>query len=81
MTKGEIDDGAGLLWSTAGPLEIVLPPLPNFLFQRDPSSWIFNGVTLNPMTKRARRPELLVPQAAVIQPRRSSRCKAGESEP
>ena len=63
MTKGEIDDGAGLLWSTAGPLEMVLPPLPNFLFQRDPSSWIFNGVTLNPMTKRARRPETAIMEA------------------
>jgi arginine deiminase len=63
MTKGEIDDGAGLLWSTAGPLEMVLPPLPNFLFQRDPSSWIFGGVTLNPMTKRARRPETAIMEA------------------
>ena len=35
----------------------MLPPLPNFLFQRDPSSWIYDGVTLNPMTKPARRPE------------------------
>ena len=52
MTKEEIDDGAGLFWSSVGPLDMVLPPLPNFLFQRDPSSWIYGGVTLNPMTKR-----------------------------
>jgi len=36
---------------------MLLPPLPNFLFQRDPSCWIFNGVTINPMTKPARIPE------------------------
>ena len=33
---------------------MLLPPLPNFLFQRDPSCWIFDGVTINPMTKPAR---------------------------
>jgi len=35
----------------------VLPPLPNSLFTRDSSSWIYNGVTLNPMYFRARRLE------------------------
>jgi arginine deiminase len=39
---------------------MLLPPLPNFLFQRDPSCWIFGGVTLNPMTKPARKPETLI---------------------
>ena len=38
----------------------ALPPLPNFLFQRDPSCWIFDGVTLNPMTKPARKPETMI---------------------
>jgi polyphosphate kinase len=37
-----------------------LPPLPNFLFQRDPSCWIFDGVTINPMTKPARKPETMI---------------------
>ena len=37
---------------------MLLPPLPNFLFQRDPSCWIFDGVTINPMTKPARKPEI-----------------------
>ena len=57
ITKDEIAKGAGLLYQSSGPLDMVLPPLPNFLFQRDPSSWIYDGVTLNPMTKPARRPE------------------------
>ena len=41
----------------------MLLPLPNFLFQRDPSCWIFGGVTLNPMTKPARKPETLIMEA------------------
>ena len=39
---------------------MLLPPLPNFLFQRDPSCWIFDGVTINPMTKPARQPESMI---------------------
>ena len=42
---------------------MMLPPLPNFLFQRDPSSWIYGGVTINPMTKPARRPETAIMEA------------------
>jgi arginine deiminase len=37
----------------------VIPPVPNSLFQRDPSCWIFNGVTINPMYWPARRRESL----------------------
>lgn len=35
----------------------VLPPLPNTLFTRDSSCWIYSGVSLNPMKSRARRLE------------------------
>jgi arginine deiminase len=37
----------------------VIPPVPNTLFQRDPSCWIYNGVTVNPMFWPARRREAL----------------------
>ncbi len=37
----------------------VLPPLPNTLFMRDSSCWIFNGVSVNPMFWPARRREAL----------------------
>jgi arginine deiminase len=37
----------------------VIPPVPNTLFQRDPSCWIYNGVTVNPMFWPARRRESL----------------------
>ena len=63
MTKDDLAEGAGLFYGSADPLEMMLPPLPNFLFQRDPSSWIYNGVTLNPMTKEARRPETAIMEA------------------
>jgi arginine deiminase len=41
------------------PGHFVLPPVPNTLFQRDPSCWIYNGVTVNPMYWPARRREAL----------------------
>jgi arginine deiminase len=37
----------------------VLAPLPNHLFTRDPSAWIFDGVTINSMTTPARRREAM----------------------
>jgi arginine deiminase len=40
-----------------GPDAFILPPLPNSLFTRDSSSWIYNGVSINPMHWPARRPE------------------------
>ena len=53
----------GLVWQSADPNALLLPPLPNFIFQRDPSCWIFDGVTVNPMTKPARKPESMIMEA------------------
>jgi arginine deiminase len=39
--------------------EFVLSPLPNQLFTRDSSCWIYKGVTVNPMFWPARRKETL----------------------
>jgi arginine deiminase len=39
--------------------EFALAPLPNQLFTRDSSCWIYNGVTVNPMYWPARRKETL----------------------
>ncbi len=63
MTKADVAQDAGLVWETADPTGMLLPPLPNFLFQRDPSCWIFGGVTVNPMTKPARMPETMIVEA------------------
>ena len=39
--------------------DFVIEPLPNQLFTRDSSCWIYNGVTVNPMFWPARRKETL----------------------
>ncbi len=63
ITKADVEQDVGLVWESADPTSMLLPPLPNFLFQRDPSCWIFDGVTLNPMTKPARKPETMIIEA------------------
>ena len=45
--------------AAAGSDAFVLPPLPNTLFTRDSSCWIYHGVTLNPMFWPVRRPEVM----------------------
>lgn len=41
----------------------IAPPLPNLMFTRDTSAWIYGGVTLNPMHWQARRQETLLTSA------------------
>lgn len=48
---------AGLVARTMEPHDFVLPPLPNQLFTRDSSCWIYGGVCVNPMFWPARRLE------------------------
>ncbi len=61
LTRGEADsDDGGLLLQALDPTAMILPPLPNFIFQRDPSCWIYGGVTINPMAKPARKPESII---------------------
>jgi len=48
-----------LKWDMLRNDDFVLTPLPNHLFQRDNSCWIYNGVTINPMAKPARQRETL----------------------
>lgn len=59
VLKSDIDSSTptGLRWEAFGLDELVLPPLPNTLFQRDNSAWIGSGVTVNPMAKLARQRE------------------------
>ena len=49
----------GLTWDVLHADDFVLPPLPNHLFQRDNSCWIYHGVSVNPMAKPARQRESL----------------------
>ncbi|HEX5295826.1 MAG TPA: arginine deiminase [Streptosporangiaceae bacterium] len=48
-----------LKWDMLHADDFVLPPLPNHLFQRDNSCWIYQGVSVNPMAKPARQRETL----------------------
>jgi arginine deiminase len=58
LTKAELDLAVhSLLLSSMDDGDFVLPPLPNHLFTRDPSAWVYGGVTLHPMAKAARRRE------------------------
>ncbi len=44
----------------SGITEYLLPPLPNTLYTRDTSCWIYGGVTLNPLYWPVRREETLL---------------------
>src|SRR4029077_16414850 len=48
-----------LTWNVLRADAFVLPPLPNHLFQRDTSCWIYQGVSVNTMAKPARPREAL----------------------
>ena len=48
-----------LKWDMLRADDFVLPPLPNHLFPRDNSCWIYGGVSVNPMAKPARQRETL----------------------
>ncbi|GAB4071360.1 arginine deiminase [Ancylobacter sonchi] len=52
-----------LMQEALSPTEFLIRPVPNALFQRDPSCWIYGGVTCNPMFWPARKPETLYQRA------------------
>jgi arginine deiminase len=47
----------------AGTTEYLLPPLPNTLYTRDTTCWIYGGVTLNPLYWPARHEETILTTA------------------
>ena len=54
---------SSMIGEAFGGTEFLVPPIPNTLFQRDPSCWIYGGVTCNPMYWPARKPETLLQRA------------------
>jgi len=54
---------SAMLTEAYGGTDFLVPPIPNTLFQRDPSCWIYGGVTCNPMFWPARKPETLLQRA------------------
>ncbi|WP_027469800.1 arginine deiminase [Deefgea rivuli] len=52
-----------LVRESHGVTEYLLPPLPNTLYTRDTTCWIYGGVTLNPLYWPARKEETLLTTA------------------
>jgi len=66
-----------LKWDMLRADDFVLPPLPNHLFQRDNSCWIYRGVSVNPMAKPARQRETLHSRPSTA----STRCSRARTSP
>lgn len=67
ITKAEVRDRIGaprsLVIDQLADHDSLLAPLPNHLFTRDTSAWLYNGVAVNSMHKKARRRETVHYQA------------------
>lgn len=48
---------------STGAREYLMPPLPNTLYTRDTTCWLYGGLTLNPLYWPARKDETLIYQA------------------
>lgn len=63
ITKREllehVEEPASLVVHALGMEEMLLPPLPNHMFTRDTSAWLYDGVSINSMRKRARMRETI----------------------
>ncbi|WP_310621402.1 arginine deiminase [Flexibacterium corallicola] len=61
LARGELEfEPQGVFGSYLEPDDFVLNPLPNTLFTRDTSCWIYSGVVVNPMYWPARKNETLL---------------------
>ena len=63
ITKAELLERTpcpdSLVLASMGDDDLLLPPLPNHLFPRDTSCWIYNGVSINSMMMPARKRETI----------------------
>ncbi len=68
VLKGDLHPvrAQSLKWEVLRADDFLLPPLPNHLFQRDNSCWVYRGVSINPMAKPARRRETLHSRAIYL---------------
>ncbi|MFC0229060.1 arginine deiminase [Serratia aquatilis] len=58
LTFAEVPESfSNMVVDTHQPTDFIMNPLPNHLFTRDTSCWIYNGVSINPMAKTARQRE------------------------
>ncbi len=56
-------DYIGLARESTGVREYLLPPLPNTLYTRDTTCWLYGGLTMNPLYWPARKDETLIYKA------------------
>jgi arginine deiminase len=56
----------GLARESLGIREYLMPPLPNTLYTRDTTCWLYGGVTLNPLYWPARHDETLLMKAIYL---------------
>jgi arginine deiminase len=67
ITKREFlelgSEPSSIAFHSLDPDGFVLAPLPNLLYQRDTSSWIYDGVSINAMRRRARMRETISDEA------------------
>ncbi len=67
ITKREISElgpePKSIAFHSLDPDGFVLPPLPNLLYQRDTSAWIYGGVSINAMRLKARMGETVYDEA------------------
>ncbi|WP_211090561.1 arginine deiminase [Nesterenkonia sedimenti] len=67
LTKRELleltDEPRSVVLHSLGPDDLVVPPLPNHLFARDASCWVYDGVAVNSMQKPARMRETVTYEA------------------
>ena len=67
ITKREIaefgPEPRSMAFHSLDPDGFVLTPLPNVLYQRDTSAWIYGGVSINAMRRPARIPETVIDEA------------------
>lgn len=63
ITDPYVTDALKLFQEGFGPAGFVLPPLPNTLYTRDTTCWIYGGVSLNPLYYPARHEETVLTTA------------------
>ncbi len=55
----QLPRGASLFWDSLDDYDFVLTPLPNHLFQRDNTAFVYDGLSVHPMAKPARQREIV----------------------
>ncbi|MFI6987233.1 arginine deiminase [Nonomuraea wenchangensis] len=70
ITKGELAElgcaPQSVTFHAMGEHDFILPPLPNHLFTRDPSCWVYDGVAINAMRRKARMRETVNMEAVYM---------------